>query len=128
MLNVCPPQHSLCCHPHTAVQAPTCKVGKLNDACFDKFKCQYEKEPYVEALKSAIQQKNASLKKNVTDKPWKMANPMKQSACPGDWIGRHIALCGNSSDFTTSVLSCINENWCQQSGAGSTLCGVVKCL
>lgn len=41
----------------------------------------------MEPLKSALQQKNASLKKNVTDRPWKVVSPMKQSACPGDWIG-----------------------------------------
>ena len=41
----------------------------------------------MEPLKSALQQKNASRKKNVTDKAWKVANPMKQAACPGDWTG-----------------------------------------
>jgi hypothetical protein len=66
-------------------QSPTCKVGKLNDACFHKI--EYIHDPFVEPLKSALQQKNASLKKNVTDRAWKVASPMKQSACPGDWIG-----------------------------------------
>jgi hypothetical protein len=51
----------------------TCKAGKLNDACFDKLKPLYcNGEPFVEQLKSALQQKNASLKKNVTDKAWKV--------------------------------------------------------
>lgn len=44
-------------------------------------------EPFVEQLKSSLQQKNASSKKNVTDKAWKVASPLKQSACPGDWFG-----------------------------------------
>lgn len=54
-------------------QVSTCKAGKLNDACFDKLKPLYcNGEPFVEQLKSALQQKNASLKKNVTDKAWKV--------------------------------------------------------
>lgn len=65
----------------------TCKAGKLNDACFDKVKPLYNGEPFVEPLKSALQQKNASRKQSVTDKAWKAASPMKQSACPGDWVG-----------------------------------------
>lgn len=68
-------------------QVSTCKGGKLNDACFDKLKPLYTGEKFVEPLKSALQQKNASLKKNVTDKAWRVASPMKKSACPGDWVG-----------------------------------------
>eukprot|EP00882_Tetradesmus_deserticola_P014108 GHRQ01014996.1.p1 GENE.GHRQ01014996.1~~GHRQ01014996.1.p1 ORF type:complete len:280 (+),score=90.49 GHRQ01014996.1:151-990(+) len=68
-------------------KSPTCKVGKNNDATFDKFKPLYEGEKFVEPLRSAIQQKNASKKHNVTDKAWKAASPMKESACPGDFLG-----------------------------------------
>lgn len=82
-------------HPHThtpthirrTTRVTTCKAGKLNDACFDKLKPLFTGEPYVEQLKSALQQKNASRKHNVTDKAWKAASPMKKSACPGDWVG-----------------------------------------
>jgi hypothetical protein len=59
--------------PPATLQVSTCKAGKLNDACFDKLKPLYcNGEPFVEQLKSALQQKNASLKKNVTDKAWKV--------------------------------------------------------
>ncbi|WIA38406.1 hypothetical protein OEZ86_001732 [Tetradesmus obliquus] len=68
-------------------KSPTCRVGKNNDATFDKFKPLYEGEKFVEPLRSAIQQKNASKKHNVTEKPWKAASPMKESACPGDFVG-----------------------------------------
>jgi hypothetical protein len=68
-------------------KSPTCKVGKNNDATFDKFKPLYEGEKFVEPLRSAIQQKNASKKQNVTEKAWKAASPMKESACPGDFVG-----------------------------------------
>lgn len=40
-----------------------------------------------EPLRSALQQKNASKKKNVTDRSWKAASPMKSSACSGDYYG-----------------------------------------
>lgn len=40
-----------------------------------------------EPLRSALQQKNASKKHNVTEKSWKSASPMKSSACPGDFCG-----------------------------------------
>jgi hypothetical protein len=69
------------------LQVATCKAGKLNDACFDKVKPLYNGDPFVDPLKSALQQKNASRKKSVTDKAWKAASPMKVSACPGDWVG-----------------------------------------
>ena len=34
-----------------------------------------------------LQQTKASQKANVADKAWKAASPMKQSVCPGDFIG-----------------------------------------
>lgn len=68
-------------------KSPVCKAGKGNDATFDKYKPLYEGERFVEPLRAAIQQRNASRKKIVTDKAWKAASPMKESACPGDFVG-----------------------------------------
>eukprot|EP00878_Enallax_costatus_P036742 GHUV01041290.1.p1 GENE.GHUV01041290.1~~GHUV01041290.1.p1 ORF type:complete len:142 (+),score=36.87 GHUV01041290.1:149-574(+) len=68
-------------------RVPVSKTGKNNDAAFDKFKPLYEGEKFVEPMRSAIQQKNASKKQNVTEKAWKAASPMKESAAPGDYFG-----------------------------------------
>jgi hypothetical protein len=73
--------------PLLLLQVATCKTGKLNDATFDKLQPLFAGDPFVEPLKSALQQKNAARKHNVTDRPWKAASPMKRSACPGDWVG-----------------------------------------
>lgn len=70
-----------------AAQVATCRTGKLNDATFDKCRPLFDGEPFVEPLKSALQQKNASKARNVTERAWRTASPMKQSACPGDWCG-----------------------------------------
>eukprot|EP00879_Flechtneria_rotunda_P012733 GHRR01013297.1.p1 GENE.GHRR01013297.1~~GHRR01013297.1.p1 ORF type:complete len:268 (+),score=75.32 GHRR01013297.1:361-1164(+) len=66
-------------------KVPATKTSKSDT--FDKFKPLYEGEKYVEPMRSALQQKNASKKNNVADRPWKAATPMHESACPGDYHG-----------------------------------------
>jgi hypothetical protein len=43
----------------------------------------YAGEPFVEPLRSTLQQKIASKKQQVTEKAWRNASLMKQSSCPG---------------------------------------------
>lgn len=65
----------------------TCKVGKNNDACFDKFLPLYQGEKYIDPLRLKLQMAKAGAERIVADRPFKVASPMKDSACPGDFIG-----------------------------------------
>lgn len=63
---------------------PTCKQGKHDT--FGKLQPLFAGEPFVESMRSARRQQNAG-KKHVSERAWRVASPMKQSACPGDWCG-----------------------------------------
>ncbi|KIZ04102.1 flagellar associated protein [Monoraphidium neglectum] len=67
------------------LKVSTCRQGKNNDACFDKFKPLFEGEKYVEPLRMKIRMAKAGAARNVSERPFKAASPMKASACPGDF-------------------------------------------
>jgi len=67
--------------------SPTRARVQNNDATFDKFKPLFEGEKHVDPLRRKLQQAKAGASGNVTDKALKVPSPMKQSACPGDFVG-----------------------------------------
>ncbi|GBF93493.1 hypothetical protein Rsub_06626 [Raphidocelis subcapitata] len=70
-----------------SIKVPVCRSGKNNDACFDKLKPLFEGEKYIDPLRRKLQQAKAGAARNVADKPFRVASPMKKSACPGDFVG-----------------------------------------
>ncbi|KAF5829309.1 hypothetical protein DUNSADRAFT_16277 [Dunaliella salina] len=69
------------------VKAGTVKLGKGNDATFDRFKPLNEGVKYVDPIKLQLQAKREQKSRNISDAPFKAASPMKQSAAPGDFYG-----------------------------------------
>jgi len=69
------------------IKAGTVKLGKGNDATFDRFKPLNEGVKYVDPLRLQLQAKKEQKSRNINDAPFKAASPMKRSAAPGDFYG-----------------------------------------
>jgi hypothetical protein len=80
---------------------PSCRPQN-NDACFDKLRPLFEGEPHVDPLRRRLQAAKgggcggaaegggAATRGGAApapERPFKVASPMKASACPGDFIG-----------------------------------------
>ena len=58
-----------------------------NDATFSKFMSLNDGDKYIDPKRRALMAEAEKAKGNVTDKPFKMASPMKHSVGPGGYYG-----------------------------------------
>lgn len=76
----------------------------------------------------------AGAKQNVADKPFKVASPMKESACPGDFVGtiggkiQYMAVGGNGCFVPGSQHIIKPPTTCTYSPKIGAIGGKVECM